>query len=66
MYHVAPQEMEGLRNQYINSFLPPRRKQTRRPRELQGPPRTKLHFARYPIVDLATPSPELCASSSAS
>lgn len=54
------QEVEGLRNQYLDSFLPPRRTPPRRAPE-PGPPRTRLHFPRFPIVDLDTPAPELCA-----
>ncbi|KAK9821934.1 hypothetical protein WJX81_004471 [Elliptochloris bilobata] len=52
------EDLEGLRNQYLNSFLPPRRKQKRHAQE-QAPARGRLHFARFPIVDLDIPTPEL-------
>ena len=60
--HMPPraQEVEGLRNQYLDSFLPARRKQPRHAREAAAP-RERLHFARFPIVDLGTPSHQLCA-----
>lgn len=53
----------GLRNQYLDSYLPPRRKQQRhQPAEEEGTPRRKLNFLHYPITDLDIPTPDQCAS----
>lgn len=58
------QEVNGLRNQYLDTFLPPRRKQQRHQEEQQEEerPKRKLHFLHYPITDLNIPTTDQCAS----
>ncbi|BDA45071.1 probable cyclin-dependent kinase inhibitor 3 at C-terminar half [Coccomyxa sp. Obi] len=53
-------EVNGLRNEYLDTFLPPRRKQQRHQREDEEErmPRRKLAFLHYPITDLDIPTPE--------
>ncbi len=53
------QEVNGLRNQYLDSYLPPRRKQERDPESRK--PRPQLSFLHFPIVDLSIPSTQQCA-----
>ncbi|EIE21090.1 phosphatases II, partial [Coccomyxa subellipsoidea C-169] len=52
-------EVNGLRNPYLDTFLPPRRKQQRQEAqelEEQRPPRRQLAFLHYPITDLDIPT----------
>lgn len=64
-----PQEVTGLRNQYLDTFLPPRRKQGRKAAAQQqqdaangsgeGEPerqRIKLQFLHFPVTDLSIPT----------
>lgn len=57
------QEVNGLRNQYLDTFLPPRRKQQRHQEEQREEerPKRKLHFLHYPITDLNIPTTDQCA-----
>ena len=54
------QEVNGLRNRYLDTYLPPRRKQSRAQSE---PAREQitLQFLHYPITDLSIPTTEQCA-----
>ncbi len=57
------QEVNGLRNPYLDTFLPPRRKQQRQEAqelEEQRPPRRQLAFLHYPITDLDIPTTDQC------
>ena len=69
---LAAQEVTGLRNQYLDTFLPPRRKQGRKAAEQQqsaangsgdgqpGKPRIKLQFLHFPVTDLSIPTADQC------
>ena len=65
IYHrcLTMQEVNGLRNRYLDTYLPPRRKQSRAQNE---PAREQitLQFLHYPITDLSIPTTEQCALSS--
>ena len=61
IYHrcLTMQEVNGLRNRYLDTYLPPRRKQSRAQNE---PAREQitLQFLHYPITDLSIPTSEQC------
>lgn len=51
------QEVNGLRNRYLDTYLPPRRKQNR----IESEPARKqirLQFLHQPITDLSIPTTE--------
>jgi hypothetical protein len=56
----AQDEVMGLRNQYLNKFLPERKKQQQEPQQAaQSPPaQPPLQFVHEPITDLDIPTPE--------
>ncbi len=54
---VVLQEVNGLRNRYLDTYLPPRRKQNR----IESEPvreQIKLQFLHEPITDLSIPTTE--------
>ena len=51
------QEVNGLRNRYLDTYLPPRRKQNRIASEPERKT-IKLQYAHQPITDLSIPTTE--------
>lgn len=58
MSDVPPGEIvDGLRNPYLDKFVPPRRRKASAVYSSYKP--RQVHFVHSPITDLATPSPDV-------
>lgn len=58
----AQEEVMGLRNQYLDKFLPQRRTQQQESQQpaQSAPDPSALQFVHEPITDLDIPSPDRC------
>ena len=56
------EEVMGLRNQYLDKFLPQRKTQQQEPQQPaeSAPDPSALQFVHEPITDLDIPSPDRC------
>ena len=61
---MRPQEANGLRNRYLDKFLPERRAGPTGSNgaETASPPVPELQFVHEPITDLSIPDDAACAS----